>query len=97
MSDKIVKNLNFGEDAKNKVFKGIEKLTKAVSSTLGASGQCVILEDDQGKPVITKDGVTVANSIILLDPVENMGATLLKEAARKLCKKLAMERQRLQY
>ena len=83
MSDKIVKNLNFGEDAKNKVFKGIEKLTKAVSSTLGASGQCVILEDDQGKPVITKDGVTVANSIILLDPVENMGATLLKEAARK--------------
>jgi chaperonin GroEL len=53
MSDKIVKNLNFGEDAKNKVFKGIEKLTKAVSSTLGASGQCVILEDDQGKPVIT--------------------------------------------
>ena len=83
MSDKIVKNLNFGEDAKNKVFKGIEKLTKAVSSTLGASGQCVILEDDQGKPVITKDGVTVANSIILRDPVENMGATLLKEAARK--------------
>ena len=83
MSDKIVKNLNFGEDAKNKVFKGIEKLTKAVSSTLGASGQCVILEDDQGKPVITKDGVTVANSIILLDPVENMGARLLKEAARK--------------
>ena len=83
MSDKIVKNLNFGEDAKNKVFKGIEKLTKAVSSTLGASGQCVILEDDQGKPVITKDGVTVANSITLRDPVENMGATLLKEAARK--------------
>ena len=83
MSDKIVKNLNFGEKAKTKVFKGIEKLTKAVSSTLGASGQCVILEDDQGKPVITKDGVTVANSIILLDPVENMGATLLKEAARK--------------
>ena len=83
MSDKIVKNLNFGEDAKNKVFKGIEKLTKAVSSTLGASGQCVILEDDQGKPVITKDGVTVANAITLLNPVENMGATLLKEAARK--------------
>ena len=83
MSDKIVKNLNFGEEAKNKVFKGIEKLTKAVSSTLGASGQCVILEDDQGKPLITKDGVTVANAITLLDPVENMGATLLKEAARK--------------
>jgi len=86
MSDKIVKNLNFGEDAKNTVFKGIEKLTKAVSSTLGASGKCVILEDGSGKPVITKDGVTVADSIVLLDPVENMGATLLKEAARKTVK-----------
>ena len=56
----IVKNLNFGDDAKDQVFKGIEKLTKAVSSTLGASGKCVILEDAQGKPIITKDGVTVA-------------------------------------
>ena len=83
MSDAIVKNLNFGLDAKDKVFKGIEKLTKAVSATLGASGKCVILEDDTGRPLITKDGVTVANSIILLDPVENMGATLLKEAARQ--------------
>ena len=83
MSDKIVKNLNFGDEAKAKIFKGIDKLTKAVSSTLGAGGKCVILEDDHGKPMITKDGVTVANSIVLLDAVENMGATLLKEAARK--------------
>ena len=83
MSDLIVKNLNFGKNAQNQVFKGIDKLTQAVSSTLGASGKCVLLEDDQGKPMITKDGVTVANSIVLLDPVENMGATLLKEAARK--------------
>ena len=83
MSDKLVKHLNFGQDAKDQIFKGIEKLTKAVSSTLGASGKCVILEDDQGKPIITKDGVTVANSIVLFDAVENMGATLLKEAARK--------------
>jgi chaperonin GroEL len=65
------------------VFKGIEKLTNAVSSTLGASGKCVMLEDHTGRPIITKDGVTVADSIILRDPVENMGATLLKEAARK--------------
>ena len=83
MSDAIVKNLNFGDEARDQVFKGIEKLTKAVSSTLGASGKCVMLEDNTGKPIITKDGVTVADSIILLDPVENMGATLLKEAARK--------------
>ena len=83
MSDAIVKNLSFGNEAKDKVFEGITKLTKAVSSTLGASGKCVMLEDGNGRPVITKDGVTVADSIILLDPVENMGATLLKEAARK--------------
>jgi chaperonin GroEL len=83
MSEAIVKNLSFGNEASSKVFEGIEKLTRAVSSTLGASGKCVLLEDQFGKPVITKDGVTVADSIILLDPVENMGATLLKEAARK--------------
>tara|TARA_R110001606_G_scaffold102532_2_gene224912 strand:- start:5500 stop:7056 length:1557 start_codon:yes stop_codon:yes gene_type:complete len=83
MSDAIVKNLNFGSEARANVFKGIDKLTQAVSSTLGAGGKCVILEDNTGQPVITKDGVTVANSIILRDPVENMGATLLKEAARK--------------
>ena len=64
--DAIVKNLNFGEEARVNVFKGIEKLTKAVSSTLGASGKCVMLEDHTGNPVITKDGVTVADSIILL-------------------------------
>ena len=79
----IVKNLNFGTSAREQVFKGIEKLTNAVSSTLGASGKCVILEDEHGNPIITKDGVTVADSIVLLNPVENMGATLLKEAARK--------------
>jgi chaperonin GroEL len=86
MSDGIVKNLNFGDEGKNKVFEGVSKLTRAVSSTLGASGKCVMLEDGSGKPLITKDGVTVANSIILLDPVENMGATLLKEAARQTVK-----------
>jgi chaperonin GroEL len=83
MSDAIVKNLSFGKEASDKVFAGIEKLSRAVSSTLGASGKCVLLEDAAGRPVITKDGVSVADSIILLDPVENMGATLLKEAARK--------------
>ena len=81
--DAIVKNLNFGDGARDNVFKGIKKLTKAVSSTLGAGGKCVMLEDHLGNPIITKDGVTVADSVILRDPVENMGATLLKEAARK--------------
>ena len=83
MSNAIVKNLSFGLDAKDNVFAGITKLTQAVSSTLGASGKCVMLEDQTGEPIITKDGVTVADAITLLDPVENMGATLLKQAARK--------------
>ena len=82
-SETIVKHLNFGDNARNKIFEGINKLTQAVGSTLGANGQCVILEDSGGNPQITKDGVTVADSIVLLDPVENMGAKLLKEAARK--------------
>tara|TARA_R100000306_G_C4276614_1_gene92882 strand:+ start:243 stop:473 length:231 start_codon:yes stop_codon:yes gene_type:complete len=76
MSNAIVKNLNFGDKAREEIFKGITKLTDAVSSTLGASGKCVILEDAAGNPLITKDGVTVADSVTLLDPVENIGATL---------------------
>lgn len=86
MTDAIVKNLSFGDEAKKKIFKGINKLTQAVSSTLGASGKRVILEDEQGNPLITKDGVTVADAIILLDAVENIGAKLIKEAARKTVK-----------
>jgi len=82
----IVKDLNFGEDAKGKVIVGVDKLAKAVKSTLGASGKCVVYEDAMGRPVITKDGVTVAESVVLLDPVENMGATLIKEAAKNTVK-----------
>ena len=82
----IVKDLNFGENAKGGVILGVDKLAKAVKSTLGASGKCVIYEDGRGKPVITKDGVTVAESVVLYDPVENMGATLIKEAAKNTVK-----------
>ncbi len=78
----IVKDVSFGDNAKSKIIVGVEKLAKAVKSTLGASGKCVIYEDSRGLPVITKDGVTVAESVVLFDPVENMGATLIKEAAR---------------
>ena len=78
----IVKDLSFGKDARNKIMHGVDKLTSAVKSTLGASGKCVIYEDALGRPVITKDGVTVAESVVLIDPVENIGATLIKEAAR---------------
>ena len=82
LPSELVKNLSFGVDAKEKVINGVNKLAQAVKSTLGASGKCVIYEDGRGKPVITKDGVTVAESVVLYDPVENMGATLIKEAAR---------------
>ena len=82
----IVKDLSFGVDASDKIMSGVEKLANAVRSTLGASGKCVIYEDAMGKPVITKDGVTVAESVILYDPVENMGATLIKEAAKNTVK-----------
>ena len=86
LPSEIVKDLNFGDNAKNKIIAGVSKLAQAVKSTLGASGKCVIYEDGRGKPVITKDGVTVAESVVLLDPVENMGATLIKEAARNTVK-----------
>ena len=86
LPSELVKNLNFGGEAKDKVITGVNKLAQAVKSTLGASGKCVIYEDGRGKPVITKDGVTVAESVVLYDPVENMGATLIKEAARNTVK-----------
>jgi chaperonin GroEL len=82
----LIKALDFGDNAKNKIIAGVDKLAKAVKSTLGASGKCVIYEDARGNPVITKDGVTVAESVVLYDPVENLGATLIKEAARNTVK-----------
>jgi len=82
----IVKDLNFGDSGKNRIYTGVNKLAEAVKSTLGASGKCVIYEDARGKPVITKDGVTVAESVVLFDPVENIGATLIKEASRNTVK-----------
>ena len=83
---KLVKGLTFGETARSQVLTGVEKLTNAVGSTLGASGKCVIIEDKHGQPQITKDGVTVANAITLQDPLENIGATLIKQAAQRTVK-----------
>ena len=83
---KLVKNLAFGDSARSQILTGVEKLTNAVGSTLGASGKCVILEDANGMPQITKDGVTVANSVTLQDSLENIGATLIKQAAQRTVK-----------
>ena len=86
LPSELIKRLDFGQHAKDKVIAGVDKLAQAVKSTLGASGKCVIYEDARGKPVITKDGVTVAQSVVLYDPVENIGATLIKEAANNTVK-----------
>lgn len=93
----IVKDINFSDSARKKVMAGINKLTNAVKSTLGASGKCVIYEDATGKPIVTKDGVTVANSVVLYDPVENIGATLLRKLLKKPLKKRGTEQQHRQY
>lgn len=86
LPSELIKELNFGQEAKHKIIAGVTKLAQAVKSTLGASGKCVIYEDARGMPVITKDGVTVAQSVVLYDPVENIGATLIKEAASNTVK-----------
>lgn len=74
-----MKEIYFKEEAREKLFTGIQKLHDAVSSTLGPNGKTVILTDDYGKSKVTKDGVSVAREIYLKDPVENIGAQLVKE------------------
>lgn len=79
----IEKDIDFNEDARYKLKNGIDTLANAVKQTLGAAGNTVILEDEVGRPHITKDGVTVAKSINLTDPVEHLGATVVKQASIK--------------
>src|SRR3989338_8420222 len=77
------KQLMFDEDARRKMFEGVQKLAKAVKVTLGPRGRNVVLEKKFGSPSITKDGVTVAKEVDLEDPFENVGAQLVKEVAEK--------------
>ena len=77
------KQLQFDENARHALLRGIEKLSRAVKATLGPSGRNVILDKKFGSPTITKDGVTVAKEIELEDPYENMGAQLVREVASK--------------
>jgi chaperonin GroEL len=79
----IEKDIDFDLDARSKLADGVNKLANAVKTTLGAAGNTVILEDEIGRPHITKDGVTVAKSINLSDPVEHLGATVVKQASIK--------------
>ncbi len=77
------KQIMYGQDARQKILAGVNKLVKAVKSTLGPTGHNVIYEKGFGNPGLTKDGVTVAKEIKLDDPFENMGAQMVKEVASK--------------
>ncbi|MEZ4520981.1 MAG: chaperonin GroEL [Thermomicrobiales bacterium] len=79
----MAKQLEFNEDARRSLKKGIDILADAVKTTLGPKGRNVALDKKFGAPTVTHDGVTVAKDIELEDPFENMGAQLLKEAALK--------------
>src|SRR5216117_922806 len=77
------KQLIFDENARQTLLRGVTKLSKAVTATLGPKGRNVVLDKKFGSPTITKDGVTVAKEIELEDPYENMGAQLVREVASK--------------
>ncbi len=79
----MAKNIEFGYEARQKLIKGVNKLSDSVAITLGPRGRNVILENKYGSPHITKDGVTVAKDIELEDPTENIGAQIVKEVASK--------------
>lgn len=79
----MAKNIEFNVEARNKLKSGVDALANAVKVTLGPKGRNVVIDKKFGAPNITKDGVTVAREIELADPIENMGAQMVKEVASK--------------
>ncbi len=79
----MAKEITFDTNARDRIKKGVDKLANAVKVTLGPKGRNVILDKKFGAPTVTKDGVSVAKDIDLKDPIENMGAQLVKEVASK--------------
>ncbi len=77
----MAKEINFSDNARQKLYNGVEKLADAVKVTMGPRGRNVLLQKSFGSPTITKDGVSVAREIELEDTIENMGAQLVKEVA----------------
>src|SRR5688500_4066502 len=77
------KNIVFDVDARASLKRGVDRLAQAVKVTLGPKGRNVVLDRKFGSPTVTKDGVSVAKEIELEDPVENMGAQMVKEVATK--------------
>jgi chaperonin GroEL len=79
----MAKQILHGEDSRQAILRGVNTLADAVKATLGPKGRNVVIEKKFGSPTITKDGVTVAKEIDLQDPVENVGAQLVREVASK--------------
>ena len=79
----MAKQIVYGEDSRRHIIKGVNQLADAVRITLGPKGRNVVLDKQFGSPTITKDGVTVAKEIELKDPLENMGAQMVREVASK--------------
>src|SRR5450631_3961003 len=79
----MAKQILHGEDSRQAILRGVNTLADAVKATLGPKGRNVVIEKRYGSPTITKDGVTVAKEIELKDPMENVGAQLVKEVASK--------------
>src|SRR5437764_2334173 len=77
------KELHFNVDARAALKRGVDQLAEAVKVTLGPKGRNVVIDKKFGSPTVTKDGVTVAKEVELPDPVENMGAQMVKEVATK--------------
>ncbi len=79
----MAKNITYGDESRQSILRGVSRLADAVKVTLGPKGRNVVLDKKFGSPLITKDGVTVAKEIELKDPLENMGAQMVKEVASK--------------
>ena len=79
----MAKIIEYDSEARAKLKRGIDQLARAVKVTLGPKGRNVVIDKKFGAPTITKDGVTVAKEIELDDPMENMGAQMVKEVASK--------------
>ena len=78
-----VKQIHYGQDARERILRGVDQLAHAVRVTLGPRGRNVMIEKSWGSPTVTKDGVTVAKEIELDDPFENLGAKMVREVASK--------------
>src|SRR6188472_2749433 len=79
----MAKQITYGDASRQSILRGVNRLTDAVKITLGPKGRNVVLDKKFGSPTITKDGVTVAKEIELKEPLENMGAQMVKEVASK--------------